>query len=162
MKRAVRAMPATATVTVDAPDDAIVKIEYENGVCEWLRADQFAGEIGGERGVAGRLPFRRVSTVGLPPADPWMGAESAACHGDQPHRRASTSETASAIVAHFDGQLQTGLSGFRPTENGDRKEEGGATRSNRVPYLSFSCMVRRPALKAALADSGQTITAADR
>src|SRR5512144_1050288 len=38
-------------VTVDAPDDAIVKVEYENGVTEWLRADQFVQEIGEQRGA---------------------------------------------------------------------------------------------------------------
>lgn len=128
---------AAETFTVDAPDDAIVKVEYENEVCEWLRADQFAREIGESRGTGesitvphtlsrgattrgwGTWVLKALHVMGISPAD------------------AIANRTASGIVAHYDAKLQTGLYNLLADGNFGTQITDSAQLDTSGPYLIF-------------------------
>jgi CHAT domain-containing protein len=100
---------AAQEVTIDAPDNSIVKVEYENEVCEWLRADQFAREIGGPRGVGENVVVPRTLNrgVGTRGVGEWV-LKALHVMGISPID-ALAHEAASSLAAHYEAKLQTGL-----------------------------------------------------
>jgi hypothetical protein len=125
------------TVTVDAPDDSIVKVEYENGVTEWLRADQFAAEIGQNRDASGAVIVPRVIDRGETTRGPvgWV-LKTLHVFGVSP-TDALARESAAEIIRHFDAKLNPGL--FRLSKEGNFQSQIRATDrlDNQRPYLVF-------------------------
>ncbi len=127
---------APPAVPLDAPADAIIKLEYESGLCEWLRVDQFRDELGETRepgpvrvpveldrgggttrGVTGWV-LKGLHVFGISPAD------------------ALANETAEAVINHFDGRLKTGLYPLKPDGSFDTEITETLTDNSR-PYLVF-------------------------
>jgi tetratricopeptide (TPR) repeat protein/pimeloyl-ACP methyl ester carboxylesterase len=128
---------AAETFTVDAPDDAIIKVEYENEVCEWLRADQFAREIGEARGTGESVTVPHTLSRGVTTRG-WGTWVLKALHvmGISP-ADAIANRTASGIVTHYDGKLQTGLYRLLDDGNFGMQITDSAQLDNSGPYLIF-------------------------
>ncbi|HKR82631.1 MAG TPA: alpha/beta fold hydrolase, partial [Terriglobales bacterium] len=129
---------ASATaITVDAPDDSIVKIEYENGLTEWLRADQFASEIGQNRDATGAVIVPRVIDRGETTRGPvgWV-LKTLHLFGVSP-TDVLARESAAEIVQHFDAKLNLGL--FRLSKEGNFQSQITTSDQldNQKPYLVF-------------------------
>src|SRR5437868_14001872 len=104
---------------VEAPPDSIVKLEYESGLIEYLRLDQFQAELGVSRS-AGPVRVPSVLDRGAVPGRSLGEWTLKAMHvfGVSP-ADALAEESAEAVVRHFDGKLVTGL--FRIAADGTFK-----------------------------------------
>src|SRR5205814_8483406 len=107
---------AVMAAPVETAPDAIVRVEYESGVVEWLRADQFVQEIGPARG-AGEVQVPTTLNRGAGPSRGPADWVLKALHvfGVSP-ADALANETAEGVVHHFESKLNTGL--FRLKRDG--------------------------------------------
>ncbi|MCC6389443.1 MAG: CHAT domain-containing protein [Bryobacterales bacterium] len=127
---------ARAAARVDTAPDSIVKIEYECGITEYLRADQLAAEVGASRGgneiVIPASLYRGGATRGV---TDWA-LKALHVFGVSP-ADAIARETALAVVEHFDGRLKTGL--YRLNGDGSFGEQitGAQQLDTKAPYLVF-------------------------
>src|ERR1700736_4306552 len=128
---------AVVAAAVDTPPDAIVRVEYESGIVEWMRADQFVEEIGPARGggeVQVPTALNRGAGPSRGPAD-WV-LKALHIFGVSP-ADSIAEETAEGVINHFDGKLNTGL--FRLKRDGsfgERIAPGPLTDAS-AEYLVF-------------------------
>ena len=123
-------------VPVDVPPDALVKLEYASGLCEWLRPEQFVSDLGPQR-EAGPVRVPVSLSRGAGPsrsATEWV-LKGLHVLGISPVD-ALVHETAEAVVEHFEGKLNTGLFRVRPDGSFGGRIDTRLT-DNSAPYLVF-------------------------
>jgi CHAT domain-containing protein len=124
---------------VQGPPDSIVKLEYESGLFEYLRLDQFHSELGVTRdGGPARVPtsLERGEATARG-ASEWI-LKALHIFGVSP-AQILASETAEEVVAHFDGRRKDSHGLFHIAADGSLQPD---TRNRPVPpspqpYLLF-------------------------
>ena len=113
---------STPVSRVEGPPDSIIRLEYESGLVEYLRLDQFQAELGPSRSAGGELQvpaaLERGAITGRGVTD-WT-LKALHVFGISPID-AVAEESAELITRHFDEKLETGL--FRLDANGAFQEK---------------------------------------